>query len=212
MRSLWLVVVAALLALSVAAPLAQGAKPSGAASPEEAVAILQKATAAGDMLQALPVISPGGLKQIADEGVTGLLMVLAFSDPDDPMPGGPKPTNAELAAKRKQYKQAVDLAMQTMKPYGLDTLFVYHYGQEQSWMRSKAPARRYRLKVRNVAHDVVFHYALDDGPWVMHDWWREVSGYHHNVFSGWLALRIALFAIGSGEVRWRNFRYRGLPG
>lgn len=96
--------------------------------------------------------------------------------------------------------------------FGSDTLFVYHYGQEQTWARSKAPARRYRLKVRNVAHDVVFHYALDDGPWVMHDWLREVSGYHHNVFSGWQALRIALFAIGSGQVRWRNFRYRGLPG
>lgn len=55
--------------------------------------------------------------------MTGLLMVLAFSDPDDAMPGSAKPSNAELAAKRKQYKQAVDLATQTMKPYGLDTLF-----------------------------------------------------------------------------------------
>lgn len=94
--------------------------------------------------------------------------------------------------------------------FGGDQLVVHHYGQEQTWARSQAPARRYRLKVRNVAHDVVFHYALDDGPWVMHDWWREVSGYHHNVFSGWQALRITLFAIGSGEVRWRNFRYRAL--
>ena len=94
--------------------------------------------------------------------------------------------------------------------FGNDTMYVYHYGQEQGWMRSKAPARRYRLKLRNVAHDVIFHYALDDGPWIMHDWWREVSGYHHNVFAGWLALRIALFAAGSGEVRLRNFIYRGL--
>ena len=123
MRSRSLVVVAALLlSLSAAAPLAQGAKPSGAASPQEAVAVLQKATAANDMLQALPVISPSGLKQIANEGVTGLLMVLAFSDPDDAMPGSPKPSKAELDAKRKQYRQAVDLATQTLKPYGLDAL------------------------------------------------------------------------------------------
>jgi hypothetical protein len=118
-----LVAATLLLALAGAAPLAQVAKQSGAASPQEAVAALQKATAAGDMLQALPVISPGGLKQIANEGVTGLLMVLAFSNPDDAMPGSPKPSNTELAAKRKQYKQAVDLATQTVKPYGLDALF-----------------------------------------------------------------------------------------
>jgi hypothetical protein len=118
-----LVVVAALLvALSGARPLAQGAKPSGAASPQEAVAALQKSTAAGDMLQALPVISPAGLKQMANEGITGMLMVLAFSDPDDAMPGSAKPSASELAAKRKSYKQAVDLSTQALKPYGLDTM------------------------------------------------------------------------------------------
>ena len=115
-----LAVVFALL-IAAALPLAQS-KPSGAATPQEVVAVLNKATAANDALQALPVISPTGLKQIANEGVTGLLMVLSFSDPDDPMPGGPKPSKAELDAKRKQYKQAVDLATQVVKPYGLDTL------------------------------------------------------------------------------------------
>ena len=122
MRSLSLVVVAAFVgAVRCRAPGA-GRETVRRGLAEEAVADLQKATAANDMLQALPVISPGGLKQIADEGVTGLLMVLAFSDPDDAMPGGPKPTKAELDAKRKQYKQAVDLATQTLKPYGLDAL------------------------------------------------------------------------------------------
>lgn len=116
-------VVAAVIAASGAGPLAQAGKPAGAATPQEAVAALQKASAAGDILQALPVISPAGLKELANEGVTGLLMVIAFSDPDDPMPGGAKPSKAELDAKRKQYKQAVDLATQVMKPYGLDTLF-----------------------------------------------------------------------------------------
>ena len=100
------VVVTALLVLLFvgAAPLAQGAKPSGAASPQEAVAAIKKATAANDMLQALPVISPRGLKVIANEGVTGVLMVLAFSDPDDAMPGSAKPAKAELDAKRKKYQ------------------------------------------------------------------------------------------------------------
>lgn len=111
-----------MLVMVSAAPLAQIAKPSGAASPQEAVAALAKASGGTDMLAALPVISPSGLKQVANEGVTGLLMVLAFSDPDDGLPGGTKPSRTELDAKRKQYRQAVDLATQTLKPHGLDAL------------------------------------------------------------------------------------------
>src|SRR5678815_4462450 len=102
--------------------LAQVAKPNGAASPQEAVATIQKATAANDVLLALPVISPNGLKEIASDGVTGLLMVLAFSDPSDPMPGRSKPSKAELDAQQKKYNTAMDLAKTTLKPYGLDTV------------------------------------------------------------------------------------------
>ncbi len=118
------VVASAVLTLVIvgAVPLAQVATPYGAASPQEAVAAITKASAANDMLLALRVISPNGLKAIANEGVSGLLMVLAFSDPDDPMPGGATPSNAELAAKRKKYKEAVDLARTTLKPYGVDAL------------------------------------------------------------------------------------------
>ncbi len=105
-----------------AAPLAQSAKALGAATPQEAVATLEKAAAAGDFLGALPVISPAGLKKIANEGVTGVFMMLAFSDPDDPMPGAPAPPKAELDRKRKQYKDAVGLATAVLKPYGLDAL------------------------------------------------------------------------------------------
>ena len=115
-------VVVTALVLAGAVPLAQVAKPYGAVSPQEAVAALAKASAANDILPAIPVISPDGLKLVANEGVTGLLMVLAFSDPDDAMPGSTKPTKTELDAKRKQYVAAKDLAARTLKPYGLDAL------------------------------------------------------------------------------------------
>lgn len=105
-----------------AGPLAQSAKVSGAATPQEAVAVIKKASDGNNMLLALPVISPRGLKVIAGEGVTGVLMVLAFSDPDDAMPGSAKPAKAELDAQRKKYKAALDLATATLKPYGLDTM------------------------------------------------------------------------------------------
>jgi len=110
-------------ALSAMAALsAQPAAPAGAATPQEAVAVLKKATDAGDFLGTLPVISPAGLKQIATEGVSGVVIVLAFSDPDDAMPGAPTPPKAELDQKRKQYKEAVGMATAVLKPYGLDGL------------------------------------------------------------------------------------------
>ena len=118
------VVLPALLAVFAigVSPQAQPARSSGAATPQEAVSIIKKAADAKDVLAALPVISPAGLKEIANEGVTGVLMVLAFSDPDDRMPGSSTPPKAELDQKRKQYQEALRLATAVLKPHGLDTL------------------------------------------------------------------------------------------
>lgn len=118
------VVAIALLACQFigAEPQAQGAKPGGAATPQEAVAVIQKAIAANDFLGVLPVMSPLGLKAIANEGLTGVLMLLAFSDPDDGMPGAAKPSKAELDIQRKNYKTALGVANQILKPHGLDTM------------------------------------------------------------------------------------------
>ena len=116
-----LTVLLGLLAVG-AGPLAQGTKPSGAATPQEAVAVIKKASDYNDMLQALPVISPRGLKVIAGEGVTGVLMVLAFADPDDAMPGSKQPSKGELDAQRRKYKEALTVATQVLKPYGLDAM------------------------------------------------------------------------------------------
>ena len=55
-----------------------------------------------------------------------------------------------------------------------------------------------------------FEYSTDGQQWTRHPWQMEVSGFHHNVFGGFLSLRIGLFAAGRGEVRMRGFRYRGL--
>ncbi len=116
--------IAALFALLFVggSPFAQGAKATGAATPQEAVAVIKKAAAADNFLLALPVISPAGLKTIANEGVSGLVMLLAFSDPDDTMPGAPKPPKAELDAQRKKYNEVLNLAKATLKPYGLDAV------------------------------------------------------------------------------------------
>jgi xylan 1,4-beta-xylosidase len=38
----------------------------------------------------------------------------------------------------------------------------------------------------------------------------EVSGLHHNVFGGFLSLRLGIYAAGNGEVRLRDFRYSAI--
>ena len=104
------------------APEAQTAKPYGAATPQEAVAALKKAVEANDFAGTVPLIAPAAVKDLASETVAGVLMLLAFADPDDPMPGSPAPSKTELDARRKRYKAAVGVVGQTLKPYGLDSL------------------------------------------------------------------------------------------
>jgi xylan 1,4-beta-xylosidase len=38
----------------------------------------------------------------------------------------------------------------------------------------------------------------------------EVSGIHHNVFGGFLSLKVGVYAAGAGTVRLRDFRYHAL--
>lgn len=95
---------------------------------------------------------------------------------------------------------------------GFDTrqMLTFNYGQEQHWMRQDVPSRSVRLKVRNDQHVVTFHYAQGQGPWIKHPWQMEVSGFHHNVFGGFLSLKIGIYCAGAGNVRVRDFVYRGL--
>jgi hypothetical protein len=92
----------------------------GAETPQAVVAGLQRAMKADNFIGAMPFISPAGRRELASEGISGLLLFFAFSDPDDQMPGSKPLPKAELAAKRKSYKTAVDTAKRTLKPHGLD--------------------------------------------------------------------------------------------
>ena len=96
--------------------------------------------------------------------------------------------------------------------FGSGQMFTYNNGQEHVWMRQPVPGNPIRIKVTNRDNIVTFHYSSDGKTWVQHPWQMEVSGYHHNVFNGFLSLRIALFSAGKGEVRARDFVYRGLEG
>ena len=89
-------------------------------------------------------------------------------------------------------------------------MFTYNYGQEHSWMRQSMATQQVRLRVTNHAHIVTFYYSRDGGAWIKHPWQMEVSGYHHNVFGGFLSLKFGVYCLGKGEVRLRDFVYRGV--
>jgi xylan 1,4-beta-xylosidase len=92
-----------------------------------------------------------------------------------------------------------------------EQMFTYHYGDEQSWMREQTAGGTVHLKVVNRANVVTFHYSRDGRRWTRHPWQMEVSGFHHNVFGGFLSLNVGVYCAGKGEARLRQFRYRGLP-
>lgn len=93
-----------------------------------------------------------------------------------------------------------------------ETVKIFEYSQELSWARRAVKARSLRLKLRNDQHVLTQWWSTDEGAnWTRHDTRMEVSGIHHNVFGGFLSLRLGVYAAGGGQVRLRDFRYRGLP-
>lgn len=89
------------------------------------------------------------------------------------------------------------------------TFVTHQYGMERG--RPANPhGRRMRIRMRNDRHIVTFHTSPDGRTWTKFDRQMEVSGYHHNVRGGFMALRPGLFSAGRGEARFRNLIYRAL--
>lgn len=89
-----------------------------------------------------------------------------------------------------------------------DTLKIFEYSDELRWARRPHKTRTLRLRLRNDEHVVTQSYSMDEGQtWTRHDTRMEVSGFHHNVFGGFLSLRLAIYAAGTGNIRLRDFKY-----
>lgn len=83
--------------------------------------------------------------------------------------------------------------------------------EEQPWMRLANNSRSLRLKVTNDHQIATFRYSNDGGQnWRLVDLRMEVSGLNHNVFGGFLALKLGTYSAGTGRIRLRDFRYRAL--
>jgi xylan 1,4-beta-xylosidase len=87
----------------------------------------------------------------------------------------------------------------------------FEFSEEQTWMRPPFAARSIRARVTNNDNVVTFHYSKDGGrSWTEHPLRMEVSGFHHNVFGGFLSLKLGIYAAGSAHIRVRNFSYRAV--
>ncbi|WP_266157064.1 family 43 glycosylhydrolase [Dyella silvatica] len=90
-------------------------------------------------------------------------------------------------------------------------LKTFEYAEEQTWMRIPMQASGLCIRVTNQDHIVTYHYSVDNGKtWQLHSLRMEVSGIHHNVFGGFLSLKIGVYSAGEGSVVARDFKYRAI--
>lgn len=92
-----------------------------------------------------------------------------------------------------------------------EAFVVHQYGEERARPANPHGGRMW-LRLTNDRHIVTFHTSADGKAWTKFDRQMEVSGYHHNVRGGFMALRPGLFATGGGTARFRTLAYRGLRG
>ena len=95
--------------------------------------------------------------------------------------------------------------------FSAQNLRLHLYGMDRTSAKPPHLGQRIWIRLRNDRHIVTLDYSADGKKWERYDRAIEVSGYHHNVAYDFLSLRPALYASGSGEVRFRNFKYRALP-
>ncbi|MCF1422923.1 family 43 glycosylhydrolase [Mangrovimonas futianensis] len=70
--------------------------------------------------------------------------------------------------------------------------------------------RHVYLRLKNTNNLVDMYYSLNGTDWVKIENSFDASAYHHNVLSGFMALRIGLCSMGEGQVRFKNFVYTPL--
>jgi len=87
---------------------------------------------------------------------------------------------------------------------------MHRYGLERPASLPAGEGGTLWLRVTHNRHIVTIHTSQDGIQWEKYPIQMEVSGYHHNVAGGFLALKPAIYAAGSGQVTFRHFRYRAL--
>jgi xylan 1,4-beta-xylosidase len=92
-----------------------------------------------------------------------------------------------------------------------DYMRTFEYADEQLWARQPMHTSRVRIRLTNDRHVVTYHYSHDDGKtWDRNGLRMEVSGIHHNVFGGFLSLKLGIYSADEGSILVRDFNYRAL--
>jgi xylan 1,4-beta-xylosidase len=86
---------------------------------------------------------------------------------------------------------------------------VFLQNTRQQWGRASHSGSPVHLRIVNDHHEVTFSHG-DGRRWTRMPYGCEVSGSHHNIFGGFLSLRVGLYAAGRGEVAFGAFRFRAL--
>jgi len=73
--------------------------------------------------------------------------------------------------------------------------------------RQEKGATRATLRIVNDRQEVDYYYRLPGKKWIKTEDSAEISGMHHNVLGGFLDVRPAIYASGSGKATFRAFRY-----
>jgi beta-xylosidase len=73
--------------------------------------------------------------------------------------------------------------------------------------RIASGANRATLRIVNEDQEIDFYYRLPGGAWKRTQESAEISGMQHNVLGGFLDVRPAVYACGSGKATFRAFRY-----
>lgn len=95
--------------------------------------------------------------------------------------------------------------------FARDTIKTFQYAEEQVWAQVPIANRRVRVRLTNDQHIVTYEYSHDDGrSWKLHPTRMEVSGLHHNVFGGFLSLKIGIYSAQAGGIALSDFRYRAI--
>lgn len=87
----------------------------------------------------------------------------------------------------------------------------YRGGKASYWQEPAPSVRTLHLKIVNDRNIITFYYRQDGKQWTRHGVRSETSGCHANTVDDLGSLRPALFAAGTGAVRFRDFKFRATP-
>lgn len=87
----------------------------------------------------------------------------------------------------------------------------YQYAETHEWASVPLEAREVRARITNDRNVITYHYSTDNGQnWRLHPTRMEVSGLNHNVFGGFLSLKVGISSLGSGSIKLSHFSYKAI--